>query len=331
MTHPTSDDPVERRLLARRQVLRTLYILRLAFNEADAAFSELTALPDTHDEVTADYPFAHSFDEVAFAMQAWYERVHATFTSTDPKLDPNDSPLAPAAARLALSPEKHATLGTLVAAFHQATGTHNLAHAAAAYFALTAADNRTDWATDTQPEEISSFLGVLGTDIDGAIDNVGSAVHEANAPAAGSAHPAIASPDSPFAGSTFAPVESLIRHAGRACTQCGRSTPQLAQLPACRAIRIEHNFRAEGTESGIVDGVLSIDGWFFTDTESPAGFVAECPHEYDVACDVRPYDERYCLAYLDQFLTHDGPINPGQRFARMMEVVGYDPFGPPQP
>jgi hypothetical protein len=70
-------------------------------------------------------------------VQAWFERTHETFTTTQPTLDANDVPLSRSDALL--QPQNGTvTLGALIASFNRSLGRCDFAHAALAVFALEA-------------------------------------------------------------------------------------------------------------------------------------------------------------------------------------------------
>jgi hypothetical protein len=256
--------------------------------------------------------------------------VHDAFTTSQPALGADDAPLASTGAVLARTPDGRTTFGTLLAAFEQVTGKTSLAHLAAADFALTAAEDQTAWSTEDQSAAVLDLLRTLQMDLAAAASAVQALVDEPDAPPPGEPHAAIVARGSPFDLAAFAPNPTLASITDRTCGHCERAVPELRALPVCEAMMIEHDFRDTRGESGIAGGYVSVDGWFFTDTESPAGFLPACPDAIDVAADVRPFDARYYDTYLEQFGNADGPIDAAQRHGRMIAILGYDPFGPPR-
>ncbi len=327
MNHPDAPGADDARR-ARRQLLRRLVLLRFIVNDAAEAFARLASA----DQALAARasPFGQPIGALELAVGRWLQTVRDAFTTAEPALAAADAPLEPRGVVLARAPDGRTTFATLLAAFERVTGKTSLAHLAAADFALTAAEDQTAWSTEDQSAAVLGLLRTLQTDVAAAASAIQAHVDEPDAPPPGDPHAAIVARGSPFARAAFAPNPTLASITDRTCGHCERAVPELRALPVCEAMMIVRDLRDPRGESEIAGGYVSVDGWFFTDTESPAGFLAACTDEVDVAADVRPFDARYYDAYLEQFGNADAPIGAAQRHARMMAILRYDPFGPPR-
>lgn len=273
------------------------------------------------------YPFAQPVRELGAAIQTWHDAAHAAFATTAPQLEATDVPAQSGSGALVVGADGEVTFGALLAAFEQAAGTLSLAHLAAGEFALTAADGVTSSAPPNPLQDVLAALEVLGVHIQDAAGAVQLAADLAQAPLPDPVHAAFTARGSPFDPAAFAPDPALVEFAAARCGHCDRQVPRPDLLGVCQAMMVERDYARGTVESGLASGYVSVDGWFFTDTESPAGYSVLCPDAIDVGADVRPLDLRYYRTYVEQFGQAGGPIDSHRRRVRMLEVLRYDPFG----